>query len=75
MRLNPGEAVKVMQGSPAPPVPYIMLTVATSLTAWKKTPSMRGWSFAMSSAPSVDGVMGYPYTCRHPARMAPTAEA
>ncbi len=47
-----------MQGSPAPPVPYIMLTVATSLTAWKNTPSMRGWTLAMSSAPSVEGVMG-----------------
>ncbi len=47
-----------MHGSPAPPQPYIMLTVATSLTAWRKTPSSRGWSFAMSSAPSVEGVIG-----------------
>ena len=26
------------QGRPAPPVPYMKLTVATSLTAWKKMP-------------------------------------
>ncbi len=58
MRLKPGEEVKVMQRSPAPPQPYIMLTVATSLTAWTKTPSSSGSSFAISSAPSVEGVIG-----------------
>ena len=58
MRLKPGDDVKVMQGSPAPPQPYIMLTVATSLTAWRKTPSSFGRTFAISSAPSVEGVMG-----------------
>ena len=47
-----------MQGRPAPPQPYIMLTVATSLTACRKTPSSFGRSFAMSSAPSVEGVIG-----------------
>ncbi len=31
-----------MQRFPAPPAPYIMLTVATSLTAWTKTPSSCG---------------------------------
>ena len=58
IRLKPGEEVKVIARRPAPPQPYIMLTVATSLTAWTKTPSSCGSSFAMSSAPSVDGVIG-----------------
>ena len=58
IRLKPGEEVKVIARSPAPPQPYIMLTVATSLTACTKTPSSCGSSFAISSAPSVDGVMG-----------------
>ncbi len=47
-----------MQGRPAPPQPYIMLTVATSLTACTNTPSSCGSSWAMSSAPSVEGVIG-----------------
>ena len=58
MRLNPGDEVKVVARRPAPPHPYIMLTVATSLTACTKTPSSFGSSWAMSSAPSVEGVMG-----------------
>ena len=58
IRLKPGEDVNVIAGSPAPPQPYIMLTVATSLTACTKTPSSCGSSFAISSAPSVDGVIG-----------------
>ncbi len=58
MRLKPGEEVKVMQRIPAPPHPYIMFTVATSLTAWRKTPSSCGSNLASSSAPSVDGVIG-----------------
>ncbi len=58
MRLKPGDEVKVIDRSPAPPQPYIMLTVATSLTACTKTPSSWGRSFAISSAPSVDGVIG-----------------
>ena len=58
IRLKPGDDVNVMQGRPAPPQPYIMLTVATSLTAWRKTPSSFGRSFAISSAPSVEGVIG-----------------
>ena len=37
--VNPGDDVKVIARSPAPPQPYIMLTVATSLTACTKTPS------------------------------------
>ena len=47
-----------MQGSPAPPAPYIMLTAATSLTAWTNDPFSLGRIFAISSAPSVLGVMG-----------------
>ena len=47
-----------MERRPAPPQPYIMLTVATSLTACTKTPSSFGSSFAISSAPSVEGVIG-----------------
>jgi hypothetical protein len=47
-----------MEGRPAPPQPYIMLMVATSLTAWTKWPWSSGSSRAISSAPSVDGVMG-----------------
>ena len=58
IRLKPGELVKVMQRFPAPPAPYIMLTVATSLTAWTKTPSSSGSTLAISSAPSVEGVIG-----------------
>ena len=58
MRLKPGELVKVMHRLPAPPAPYIMLTVATSLTAWTNTPSSDGCTFAIISAPSVDGVIG-----------------
>ena len=75
IRLKPGELVKVMQRFPAPPAPYIMFTVATSLTAWTKIPSSSGSTLAISSAPSVDGVMGYPKTWRQPARMAPSAAA
>ena len=41
-RLKPGEEVKVRLGIPAPPTPYIMLTVATSLMAWKKLPPNKG---------------------------------
>ena len=41
-----------------PPAPYIMLTAATSLTAWTKAPLSLGRILAMSSAPSVLGVMG-----------------
>ena len=58
IRLKPGDEVKVMARRPAPPQPYIMLTVATSLTACTKTPSSFGSSWAMSSAPSVEGVIG-----------------
>jgi len=58
MRLNPGEEVKVMVRSPAAPQPYMKLMVATSLTAWTKKPSRVGSSRAISSAPSVEGVMG-----------------
>ena len=47
-----------MQGLPAPPQPYMWFTVATSETAWRKVPSSLGSSFAISSAPSVEGVMG-----------------
>ncbi len=47
-----------MARSPAPPAPYMWLTVAISETAWRKTPSSLGRSFAISSAPSVDGVIG-----------------
>ena len=47
-----------MVGRPAPAVPYIMFTAATSLTAWRKVPSSLGRNLAMSSAPSVEGVMG-----------------
>jgi len=36
----------------------MMFTVATSDTAWRKTPSSCGRYFAMNSAPSVDGVIG-----------------
>ncbi len=43
---------------PAPPVPYMWFTVATSETAWRKTPFSLGSSLAISSAPSVEGVMG-----------------
>ena len=43
---------------PAAPQPYIMLTVATSLTACTKIPPSEGRSLAMSSAPSVEGVIG-----------------
>ena len=59
IRLKPGDDVKVIAAQrPRPPQPYIMLTVATSLTACTKTPSSCGSSFAISSAPSVDGVIG-----------------
>ncbi len=58
IRLKPGDEVKVMARRPAPPQPYIMLTVATSLTACTKAPSSWGSSFAISSAPSVEGVIG-----------------
>ncbi len=47
-----------MHRFPAPPAPYIMLTVAISLTAWTNTPSSAGCTFAIISAPSVDGVIG-----------------
>jgi hypothetical protein len=47
-----------MEGNPAPPHPYIMLTAATSLTACTKWPPSAGRRRAISSAPSVDGVMG-----------------
>jgi len=47
-----------MHRFPAPPDPYIMLTVATSLTAWMNTPLSSGRTLAISSAPSVDGVIG-----------------
>jgi hypothetical protein len=50
--------VKLIERLPAPQQPYIMLMAATSLTAWTKTPPRRGSSFDMSSAPSVDGVIG-----------------
>ena len=58
IRLNPGDEVNVIERSPAAPVPYMWLTVATSLTAWRKTPCSFGSSAAISSAPSVDGVIG-----------------
>jgi len=58
IRLKPGEEVKVMVRRPAPPQPYIMFTAATSLAACTKVPPRAGRSFAMSSAPSVEGVMG-----------------
>ncbi len=58
IRLKPGELVNVMQRMPAPPAPYIMLTVATSLTACTNTPPRLGCTLAISSAPSVDGVIG-----------------
>jgi hypothetical protein len=58
MRLKPGDEVKVKEGRPAAPAPYITLIAVTSLTAWTKTPSRRGSSFAISSAPSVEGVIG-----------------
>ena len=55
---KPGELVKVMHRFPAPPAPYIMFTVATSLTACTNTPSRWGSTLAIISAPSVEGVMG-----------------
>ena len=58
IRLKPGEEVKVSEGSPAAPQPYIRFTAATSLTACRKTPSSFGKSLAISSAPSVEGVIG-----------------
>ena len=58
IRLKPGDEVNVMDRRPAPPHPYIMFTVATSLTACTKTPSSSGRIFAISSAPSVEGVIG-----------------
>ena len=51
IRLNPGELVKVMHRFPAPPAPYIMLTVVTSLTAWTKMPSSFGCTLAISWFP------------------------
>ena len=58
MRLKPGDEVNVIARRPAAPQPYIMLTAATSLTACRKEPPSMGSSFAMSSAPSVEGVIG-----------------
>jgi len=66
--------VKVMQRFPAPPAPYIMLTVATSLTAWTKTPLSSGSTFA-SAQRLVEGVIGSRRTWRQPASTAPTAAA
>ena len=58
IRLKPGDEVKVIATRPAAPAPNIMLTAATSLGAWMNVPPSSGSSFDMSSAPSVEGVIG-----------------
>ena len=75
IRLKPGDEVKVVARRPAAPAPYSMLMAATSLTACTNSPWRRGSRRAISSAPSVDGVIGYPKKWRQPARMAPIADA
>ena len=58
IRLKPGDEVNVIERWPALAAPYMWLTVATSLTACRNTPCSFGISDAISSAPSVEGVMG-----------------
>src|ERR1035438_91020 len=60
MRLKPGLLVNVIAGTPAPPAPYIMLTAATSLTAWTNQPPSFGSILAISSAPAGGGWDGTP---------------
>jgi len=73
IRLKPGPEVAVIARAPAAEAPSTAMMLAISSSIWMKTPPTSGRRWAMRSAISVEGVMGYPTKKRHPAAMAPSA--
>ena len=75
MREKPGPEVAVIVRAPAQAPPMIAAILAGSSSIWMKVPPTLGRRAAIRSATSVDGVIGYPAKKRHPAAIAPSAQA